>query len=389
MIISQNITRINKSGTIALFARMKELQNEGRDIIPMAIGELDCDTPDLTKQAAIDAINSNQTRYTFNSGILPLRSAICDEFKLALNLDYQPDQILVSNGSKQTIYNLLFAMCDSGDEVIIFSPYYPSYTEQIKMCGAKVVIVETKVEDGYQVDPDRLRAAITSRTRVIISNSPNNPTGAVLNDDSLESIANVASEFDLWIISDEIYDKIIFPPAVHKSPAQLSPEIKKRTIVINGFSKSFAMTGWRLGYGAGPKEIISAAALAQSHITNNACSISQHAGVAALKKDRDFGSSIRADLIRKRDTAASIVGEIPGISFMLTEGAFYLFLALKNRETDSNALAMKLLEEYGVALVAGAAFGAEGHLRISFAASVEQVKEGCLRLKSGLAELLP
>lgn len=388
MKISQNIARINKSGTIALFARMKELQAEGRDIIPMAIGELDCNTPDLTKQAAINAINQNHTRYTYNNGIQPLREAICAEFKRSLDLDYQPDQVLVSNGSKQTIYNLIFAICDPGDEVIIFSPYYPSYPEQIKMCGAKVVTVQTIVEDGYQIDADRLRSAITSRTRLIITNSPNNPTGAVLNDNSLAAIATIAEEFDLWIISDEIYDRITFPPAVHKCPAQLSPEIKVRTIVINGFSKSYAMTGWRLGYGAGPKEIIAAAALAQSHITNNACSISQHAGLAALTQDRDFGDRMKEDLIKKRDTVAAIMAETPGISFMLTEGAFYLFLALDNRETDSNKLSMTLLEEYGVALTAGAAFGAEGHLRISFAASVEQVREGCLRLKSGLEKLL-
>jgi len=388
MRISKQITRIKKSGTIALFARMKELQDQGRDIIPMAIGELDCNTPRLTKQAGIEAINTNQTRYTYNSGIMPLRKAICNELKQSLNLDYQPDQVLVSNGSKQTIYNLLFAMCDPGDEVIIFSPFYTSYPEQIKMCGGTAMPVKTTVENGYQIDSSCLRQAITPRTRVIISNSPNNPTGAVLNEESLASIAEVAEEFDLWIISDEIYDKIIFPPAVHKSPAQLSPEIKGRTIVINGFSKNFAMTGWRLGYGAGPKEIISAAALAQSHITNNACSISQHAGVAALEKDRDFGSKINQDLITKRNTAAAILGEIPGVSFKLTEGAFYLFLALENRATNSNELAMKLLEDYGVALVAGAAFGAEGHLRISFAESVEKVREGCMRLKSGLNELL-
>ena len=381
---------------MAYFARVQALLADGRDIVSLATGELDTPTPAHVAAAGIAAIRDGDTRYTANNGTVELRRAIGQYLAQSQHLAFGPDQILVSNGSKQALFNVLFALCGPGDDVIIFAPYYPSYPEQVAMTGARPVMVPTRPND-YQIDPDALHRAMTERTRCIIVNSPNNPTGAVYDEDSLRAIAQAAADHDCRIISDEIYEQIVYAPATHRSIAAVSKQTAARTVVVGGVSKSYAMTGWRLGYAAGPKDIIDAAGLVQSHTTNNACSISQVAALTAFTTESDFHQTLLAGLLEKRERALTAVRSVHGVTCPAGEGAFYLFPNVERLLTQptgdssldtSEALAHWLLETHGVAVVPGSAFGAEGCLRLSYAVSSERLEEGCRRLTKAL-ETLP
>jgi aspartate aminotransferase len=396
MKLSATMSKIEESSTLKFAGRAKEMQANGINVIALSAGELDCPSPVAAKKAGISAIDSNFTRYTVNCGLMELRQLIAQKLKEENYLDYAPDQILVSHGAKQSMFNILFSLCTEGDEVVIFSPYWTTYPQQVKMCGATPVIVPTYPANDYQIDESALRSCMTSRTRVMIVNSPNNPTGAVYSPESFTAIAKLAIEYDCWLLSDEIYEKIVFNPTAHLSPLNIEPRLKERTILVNGFSKSYAMTGWRVGYSAGPKAVIEAAGVVQGHTTSNACSISQKAAIACLKEDRDFACSVIPHLESNRDIAMEILGSIDGLSCSAPRGAFYIFpwiekfvgkrfgsTVLKSTEE----IVYYLLNEKHVAVVPGEGFGVEGAFRVSFAGSESELREGCMRIKQGLEEL--
>ena len=392
MRMSENIERLEVSGTMAWFARVRELVQSGRDIVSLATGELDSPTPQFIAEAGIAAIRGGQTRYTLNSGTLELRHAIAARMQRDFAVPCEAANVLVSNGSKQALFNVLYALCGPGDEVVIFSPYYPSYPSQVRMSGATPIVVPLAAESGWQISPEMLAEHVTPRTRAIIINSPANPTGALLNDDSLRAVADAAGRSDCWIVTDEIYERIVYPPQKPRSILQVSPESRDRTVFVSGLSKSFAMTGWRIGYAVGPLPVIEGAALVQSHTTNNACSISQHAALAALTEETNFSRQLLIGLQERRDMVRETVESIPLVRCDRGEGAFYLFPDVRELlrsgraggSGDSTALATYLLEEHGVAVVPGSAFGTDGFLRISYAVDRGNLEEGCRRFIEGL-----
>ncbi|MFQ5500326.1 MAG: pyridoxal phosphate-dependent aminotransferase [Candidatus Zixiibacteriota bacterium] len=394
--LSRTMSLIEPSGTISLFARAREMAANGRDIISLAVGELDYHSPAEACTAGKQAIDNGFTRYTISSGTHELRQALANKLKAENDLSYSADEILVSNGSKQAAWNILKAICNPGDEVIFFAPYYPSYPSMVHLVGATPVVVGTSVDDGYQLDQSRLQEAITPRTRIIIANSPRNPTGTLFNHESWSAIAKTATDHDLWIISDEIYERIVFPPAQHLSPAQIIPDLLDRTVVVNGFSKNYAMTGWRVGYAAGPRHLIDAAALIQSHVTNNACSVSQKAALAALKLSEDFIGPVVNTLQSNRDSTIESLLQVEGLKLAIPQGAFFVFCDISQllgrtgagkKISTSAELSEYLLLEHGVACPAGSAFGDDGAIRISFAPDPETIKEGCRRIVAGLMQL--
>ncbi|MDF1545080.1 MAG: pyridoxal phosphate-dependent aminotransferase [bacterium] len=392
MKLSERISRIGQSGTMSLFARIAAMRQAGEEVVSFAVGEPDAPPPESAKLAATEVIQDNATGYTVNQGLVELRQSIAEKFKQDQGLIYEPDQILITSGAKQAIYSLLVALCDEGDEVLLFSPFYPSYPEQLRLCGAIPVIINTRPEDNFQPTRPEIKKAITEKTVGMIVNSPNNPTGTVYDHRAIEAISKSALEHDLWVISDEIYEKIIYPPSFHISPAQHSPEMADRTLMVNGFSKAFAMTGWRLGYCAGPAEVITAANLLQSHTTSNAATISQRAALAVMEKEPEYGSVVASELAKERELMLKLLANIPGISVHPSSGAFYLWLRYLvpsgSPYADSLALANYLLENHGVALVPGSAFGCEGYLRLSYSVERGLLEDGCRRLKKGLEQIL-
>jgi aspartate aminotransferase len=397
MNLSKTMAQVRESDTLAFFARVKALKASGVDVISLVAGELDEPTPEVAKAAGHKAIDDNFTRYTLNTGTIELRRAIAEKLQRDNEQSFTPDQIVVSAGVKQAMFNVVLSLCGAGDEVVIFAPYWPTYPQQVKIANATPVIVETRASENFQIDENRLRAAMSRRTKLIITCSPNNPTGAVFTKESFEVIAKIATEFDCWILSDEIYEELVFPPAQHYTPAQIVPEIASRTIIVNGFSKAFAMTGWRIGYSAGPKEVMDAAATIQSHSTSNACSLSQAAALAAMQQDPGFAKRLIPKLLKNRDAAMDILATIPGMVCPKPEGAFYLFPDIRRffgrkaagqEIKGSDDLCMYLLNQSHAAVVPGSGFGADTNLRISYATSYDQVVEGCKRIKTDLEALL-
>lgn len=390
------MSSLRPSGTMAYFTRVRDLVRSGRDIISLATGELHTATPEHVSRAGVRAIREGFTKYTLNPGLRELRNAIARRVSETHGVRYSFDQAIVSSGSKQALFNTMYAACGPGDEVLVPSPYYPSYPEQVKMAGATPVLVPTTRDTGFQLDEGLLRSHVTERTRVIIINSPNNPTGAVYNSRSLAAVAKIARETGCWIISDDIYEAIVYPPAVSGSILQLAPDLADRVIIVSGFSKSYAMTGWRIGYAVGPKELIDAAALVQSHVTNNASTISQYAALTALEEPSDFRTQLVEQLARQRDKTTALLRSIPGIVCPAAEGAFYLFpditallggTAGERPIRTSSDLALHLLEEHEVAVVPGSAFGTEGHLRVSYATAESRLTEGLRRMQRGLEQI--
>jgi len=395
--VSERIKHIGVSPTMKIAAKAISLKAEGRDIIDFSVGEPDFPTPEFIKEAAHKAIAENKTKYTINSGILPLRQAIAQKLADDNGLEYDPlTQIIVSNGAKQSLYNVLQTIVNPDDEVIIPAPYWVSYPEMVRLANGKPVIVNVKEENGFRLTADELRNAISANTRALILCNPSNPTGAAYTKEDLEALAEVIEGEDLFVIADEIYEKLVFENFQFTSFASLSPSIKQKTIIINGVSKAYSMTGWRIGYAAGPADIINGANKIQSHSTSNASTISQWASLAALTGPPFEINRMVAEFEKRRNYLIHRLEGIPGISCHKPEGAFYTFPNISSyfgKEyqgvyiRNSYGLAYYLLREAGVALVPGAAFGAEGFIRISYSTSMENIEEGLNRISEALRKL--
>jgi aspartate aminotransferase/aspartate/glutamate/aspartate-prephenate aminotransferase len=384
------------SATMAMKSRAEEMRRQGHPVVALSAGEPDFDTPAPISEAGIRAIRDGFTDYTENAGTIELREAICEKLDHDNGLDYAPDQVLCSNGAKQSLALALHVLCDEGDEVLVPAPHWVSYPEMARFAGAEPVVVPTGVEDQYRLSPQALEEAITDRTRVVILCSPSNPTGSVYPPDELAALAEVLRRHDdVFVISDEIYEYVLFD-AEHRAFASF-PEMKERTITVNGFSKAFAMTGWRLGYMAAPQPIAEASAKIQGQFTSAPSSVSQKAGVAALNMDLEPVHEMFAAFRRRRDHVLEHLRGIDGVRCPTPQGAFYLYpdvSAFFGAETpdgetieDSSDLCFYLLEEHHVALVPGTAFGAPDGMRLSYASSMEDLKTALKRIEAGLTAL--
>lgn len=387
---SKLVSIVEESRTLAITALIKKLKSEGKNVLSFSAGEPDFNTPDLIKAAGIEAINKNCTRYTASEGSPDLIKAVVKKFKDDNNLDFCPADIIISNGAKHSIYNVVMAICNPGDEVIIQSPYWVSYPEIIKLAGANVVTIHAGVEQKFKITPSQLENAITEKTKAFIFNSPSNPTGAVYSEKEIIALAEVLSKHDLYIISDEIYEKIIFDDKKH-FPIGTIDFLKDKVITINGVSKAFSMTGWRIGFAGGPREIIRLARNLQSHSTSNPNSIAQAASLAALTNEIPEIAFMVKEFQKRRDFVYAELNKIKGIICPPIEGAFYAFFDVSTfygkslnsiKIEDSNSFCAELLKEYNVGLVPGIAFGNDKCVRMSFACSMEDIKSGLVLLKS-------
>jgi len=379
--VNERIRQITGSTTLAITARAKELKDSGVDVVNFAAGEPDFDTPENIKSVAITAINNGFTKYTPSSGAEDLRIAICEKFKRDNNLDYNPGQVVVGCGAKHSIFNTIMVLCEDGDEVIIPTPYWVSYPEMVKIAGGIPKFLSTTIDNGFKMTPRDLVQSITPRTKLLILNSPSNPTGVVYSKKELEAIAEICTKNNLYIISDEIYEKLIYSDVPYISIASLSKEAFDRTITINGVSKAYAMTGWRIGYAAGPQEVMNFIKNLQDHSTSNPTSISQKAALAALSFPEDNIILMRNEFMLRRNLMMSLVDSIPEISYIRPEGAFYLFCNF-SKFGRSATVAKKILDDVKVAVIPGDGFGAEGYIRLTFSTSQERIKEGISRIKS-------
>jgi aspartate aminotransferase len=385
------------SSTLAVQAKAKALRAQGIDVISFGAGEPDFDTPARIKAAAVRAMEAGQTKYTEVGGVPELRAAVCTKLKRDNGLDYDPAEIVVSVGAKHTLFNIAVAVLNPGDEVLVPSPYWVSYPEQARLLGAVPVPVETREDTGFDLEPDRLRAAVTPRTRLVIVNSPNNPTGAVFSRSALEAVARLAVERDLLVVSDECYEALTFAGR-HVSIAQLGPEIKARTLVVNTCSKAYAMTGWRIGYAAGPRALIKAMTDAQSQVTSNPASVAQWAAVEALTGPQDEVATMAAEFDRRRHLIVDGLNALPGVRCVMPKGAFYAFANVAGlfgrRVPDSSKklggstdVAEFLLDRARVAVVPGLDFGSDAHVRLSYATSASLIREGLARMRAAIDTL--
>jgi aspartate aminotransferase len=357
------------------------MKADGLDVVGFGAGEPDFETPPHIKDAAAKALADGFTKYTPSSGIPELRQAIADKFKRDNGLTYKPSQIIVSCGGKHSCYNVVIATCQEGDEVIIPSPYWLSYPEMVKLASAKPVIIETTDRTEFKVTPEQLRAAITPRTRLFILNSPSNPTGSLYTRDEIKALGDICVEKGVLIMSDEIYEKLVYDGAEHHSVAAFSPQHYEHTILVHGFAKAYSMTGWRLGYLAAPEPIAKAIDAVQSHSTSNPTSFAQKGAVAALNGPQDHLASWLAEYAKRRSYAHAKLNSIPGISCVNAKGAFYLFPNVSKLGLSSTDFCARLLEQEKVAAVPGIAFGADAYLRISYATSMANIEKGLDRLE--------
>jgi aspartate aminotransferase len=378
--ISRRAASLAPSLTLAIDSKAKAMKAEGQDVVGFGAGEPDFDTPQHIKDAAIRALNEGFTKYTPSSGIPELRQAIADKFKRENGLSYKPGQIIVSSGGKHSCYNVMLATCQEGDEVLIPAPYWLSYPEMAKLAGATPVILPTTDRTEFKVTPEQLRAAITPRTRLFVLNSPSNPTGSVYAPDEIKALGDVCVEKGVLIMSDEIYEHLLYDGAVHRSVASFSPAHYDHTIIVHGFAKAWSMTGWRLGFLAAPEPIAKAIDAIQSHSTSNPTSFAQKGAVAALTGPQDHLKSWLAEYTRRRTCAWKKLNSIPGISCVNSRGAFYLFPNISKLGLRSTDFCARLLEAEKVAAVPGIAFGADDYLRISYATSLANIEKGLDRL---------
>ncbi len=396
MRLAARALNISPSPTLTIDAQAKKMQAAGIQVINFSAGEPDFDTPEHIKQAAITALNKGMTKYTPVAGTLELKEAIRQKLKTDNQLDYQPEEIVVTVGAKHALYNALQVLCGVCDEVILPAPYWVSYLEQIKLAESTPVIVPTKAENNFKLTPEELAAAINERTKLIILNSPANPTGTVYTPEELAALGEILVKHKIYLISDEIYEKLVYNQIKHVSIAALDQKLKELTVVVNGVSKAYAMTGWRIGYAAAPLDIAKAMADLQSHCTSNPTSIAQAASVAALSGSQEDTKAMAAVFQKRRDFMYQEVSAIPGVSCNLPQGAFYLFPDFsayfgkhfqgKEIKGASN-LASVWLENIQVAVVPGIAFGDDRFMRLSYATSLENIKEGVNRIKTFLARL--
>jgi len=396
MCISRNIQSIQPSVTLAITAKAKAMKKAGVDVIALSAGEPDFNTPENIREAAIEAINRGFTKYTQAVGTTELREAICEKLKKENGLVYEPSQVIVSCGGKHSISLAIMALVERADEVIIPAPYWVSYPEQVKLAGGTPVILEAKEENGLKITPKQLKKAIGSRTKLFILNSPCNPSGVVYSEQEIKELARVVLEAGIYVLSDEIYEKIIYDGAVHHSIAA-QDGMQEQTIVVNGVSKSYAMTGWRIGYAAGPQEIIQAMGKIQSQQTSNPCSVAQAAALEALTGPQESVEKMRKAFNKRRNYIVQRLNSIQGLSCSVPQGAFYVFpdvsafygISMDGTRIDGSvALCDFLLEKEKVACVPGAGFGADSHIRLSYATSMENIKHAMDRLERGLNRLL-
>ena len=398
MQLSQALARVKPSATVAISQLARDLAAQGRDIIALSAGEPDFDTPQNIKDAAKAAIDRGETKYTAPDGIPELKRAICAKFARENRLDYTPDQVMVSTGGKQVIFNALLATLNPGDEVLVPAPYWVSYPDMVRLGGGEPVFVPTSAATGFKMTPEALEAAITPRTKWLIFNSPSNPSGAGYNAQELKALTDVLVRHPhVWVMTDDMYEHIAYPPFRFCTPAEVEPRLYDRTLTINGVSKAYAMTGWRIGYCAGPKPVVDAMRKVQSQSTTNACSISQWAAVEALDGPQDYIAESGAAFLRRRDLVVAMLNEAEGLSCPVPEGAFYVYPscagALGKRTPagtpiDSDeAFCSELLAAEGVAVVFGAAFGLSPHFRVSYAAADSVLEEACRRIQRFCASL--
>ncbi len=396
MRLAARIAKIKPSETLAITAKANSLRAQGKDVIGFGAGEPDFDTPVNIKNAAIKAIETGFTKYTPVGGTDELKDAIVAKLKRDSGLEYKRSQIVVSCGAKHTLYNLAQALFDEGDEVIIPAPYWVSYPDIVVLATGRPVIVNTKEKGGFKMKPEQLKAAITKRTRAVIINSPSNPTGAAYSPEELKAIAAVLMDKDILVISDDIYEKIFYANFPFADIASVESKMKDKTIVVNGVSKTYAMTGWRIGYAAGPEEIVAAINKIQSQNTSNPTSISQKAALEAISGDQSVVEKMVREFQKRRNVIVDALNDIPGIRCFSPEGAFYAFPNVSNiygrsfkgnKITNSTELIDYFLDEANVAAVPGAAFGSDDHIRLSYATSLANIEEGMKRIKNAVAKL--
>ena len=396
MELSRKSQAIEPSLTLAITAKAKEMKEKGIDVISFSAGEPDFNTPKNIINAAIKAMEDGNTKYTSVNGILQLREAICKKFKDDNGLEYNPSQIVVSTGAKQSLANTFLAILNPGDEVIVSTPYWLCYPELIKLADGKPVFVEGDEKSNYKFTKENLEKAVTAKTKAIVLNTPNNPTGTIYNKEELEVIADFAKKYDIIIISDEMYEKLIYDNENHISIASLSKDAYERTIVINGLSKSYAMTGWRIGYCAASEKIAKLMISIQSHVTSNVCSITQYAALEALNGPQDEITKMINEFEKRRNYMINRIESIDNLSIVKPKGAFYIMINIENclgKEingkilNDSMEFCASLLENEKLAVIPGKAFGLNNYIRVSYATSMEAIKEGLNRIESFIKKL--
>ena len=394
--LAQRVREMEPSVTLAIAAKANRLKADGVDILSFGAGEPDFDTLDNVKEAGIQAIRSGFTKYTDTAGIKDLKEAVVRKFQEDAGLGYAPDQVLISCGAKHSLYNIAVSLFEKGDEVVIPSPYWVTFPEQVRYAGAKPVIVETKESNGFSLEVDALRRVVTKNTKAIILNSPNNPTGEILSRETLAAIAEFAVEKGIYVISDECYEKLLYGGAEAVSIATLGEKIKEQTIIVNAVSKTYSMTGWRIGYAVGPREIIQAMGKVQSQSTSNPCSIAQKAAVEALRGPQGEVAARNGEFQKRRDHMVDRLNEVPGISCRRPAGAFYVFpnvSALYGKKYKGRPIAGSvafsdfLLETAKVAVVPGSGFGSDAHVRLSYPYPLDFISEGVRRIREAVAEL--
>ncbi|MFY4760218.1 pyridoxal phosphate-dependent aminotransferase [Aliarcobacter butzleri] len=383
MKIANRMEQLSPSLTLAITALGRELKAQGKDILSFSAGEPDFDTPQIVKDAAIKAINEGQTKYTAVEGIIKTKQAIINKLKKDHNLDYKLEGIVISNGAKHSLFNLCQVLIENGDEVIIPSPYWVTYPEQVKYSGGVPVFIETDESTNFKITPEQLKKAITPKTKILMLNTPSNPTGSIYSKEELTAIGKVLEGTDIIVFSDEMYEKIIFNGKKFTAAAEVSPDMYNRTVTINGLSKAVAMTGWRFGYVATPNVVLAKAMTKlQGQVTSNINTMTQYAAIPALEGEADKDiEMMRAEFEKRKDYIVKAINEIDGLSCYEPDGAFYVFINIKKISNDSMKFCADLLEQKGVALVPGLAFGMEGYARFSFATSLEVIKEGVKRIK--------
>ena len=394
--IAKRMSSISPSLTLAISAKAKAMKAAGEPVVSFGVGEPDFNTPENIISAAKTALDNGQTKYTPSSGLMPLRKAICEKFEKDNGLSYEPSQIIVSNGAKHSIFNACYALLNEGDEVIIPVPYWLTYPEVVKVCGGVPVYMETKKENKFKFTADDLKKAITPKTKMLIFNSPSNPTGAVYTEEEVRAIARVCEEAEIFVLADEIYEKLTYGGVKPFSIAKCSEKMKDLTVTVNGVSKTYAMTGWRIGYLAAPKDVAKAIDSFQSHATSNACSISQYATIAALASPEEEVQSMVEVFARRREKLLALIEEIDGVEGVKPDGAFYVMLVVgglygksyQGKVIDGSvAFADALLEGEKVATIPGVSFGADDCLRLSYSLSEEDIEEGLKRIKRFISEL--
>jgi aspartate aminotransferase len=385
--LAERITKIKPSSTLAVTSKAKKLRQEGKDVVNFAAGEPDFDTPDFIKEEAVKAIKAGFTKYTPTTGTPELKNLICEKLKKDNSLSYQPGQIVVSCGAKHSIFNALFALVGPGDEVLIPSPYWVSYPEMVNLCSGAPSFIRARPENNFKIIIDDLKKSITAKTKVFILNSPSNPAGSVYTRGELEAIAKVCAGNKIFVISDEIYEKLTYDNLKAESIASLDKDIYDLTVTVNGVSKSHSMTGWRIGYLAAPKDIAEAVSKLQDHTTSNPASISQKAAEAALKSSDEFSNKLCREFQQRRDYIVGRLKNIKLMDFVLPRGAFYIFCGISKTGLDSVTFASRLLDEALVSLIPGEGFGRNDFVRVSFATGLEQIKKGMDRIEEWLKQL--